>query len=55
MDGAAAAAQSGEVMAHLLQQMSSAQIETAEKLIKVNAEIALGAELGKGGAIDLSA
>ncbi len=55
MDGVTAAAQSGEALAQLLQQMSATQIDTAEKFIRVNAEMALGAEVGKGGAVDLVA
>lgn len=54
MDGINAA-QSAEVLNQLLQNMSAKQIETAEKMVKVSLEMSLGAELGKGGAIDIVA
>ncbi len=55
MNGVSAAAQSSQAMADLLKMMSSEQIETAEKLVKFNAEMKMGAEPGKGQSIDLIA
>lgn len=55
MDGVSAAAQSSQAMADLLKMMSSEQIQSAEKLVKFNAEMNLGVEPGKGHSLDIVA
>jgi hypothetical protein len=50
-----AAARSIEAVNAILQTASQASIEAAEKLMKVSVEMAVGAECGKGAAVDLSA
>jgi hypothetical protein len=52
---AAASARSIEAVNAILQTANQATIETAEKLMKVSVEMAVGAECGKGAAIDCSA
>ncbi|MBN1578016.1 MAG: hypothetical protein JW913_15760 [Chitinispirillaceae bacterium] len=51
----AASARSIEAVNAILQTANQAAIETAEKLMKVSIEMAVGAECGKGAAIDCSA
>ncbi len=55
MNSVSSTAQSSQAMADLLKMMSTKQIETAEKLIKFNAEMNLAVEPGKGSHIDLVA
>ena len=55
MNPATAAARSAEAVNQILQSANKASIEMAEKLMRVSVEISLGAECGKGSAVDLSA
>jgi hypothetical protein len=55
MNPVAASASSIEAVNNILQTANQASIEAAEKLMKVSVEMAVGAECGKGGAIDCSA
>ncbi|MBN1309497.1 MAG: hypothetical protein JXA18_16375 [Chitinispirillaceae bacterium] len=50
-----AAAGSIEAVNTILQIANQASIEAAEKLMKVSVEMTVGAECGKGAAVDLSA
>ena len=50
-----AAAGSIEAVNAILQAANQASIEAAEKLMMVSVEMAVGAECGKGAAVDLSA
>jgi hypothetical protein len=54
MNQVAAAARSIEAVNDVLQVANKATIEAAEKLMKVSIEMSLGAETGKGGAVDVS-
>ena len=54
MDSVSAAAQSIQAVNDILQVANQATIEAAEKMMKVSVEMAVGAELGKGGGVDLS-
>ena len=55
MDPVSASSQSIESVNQILQVANKATIEAAEKLMKVSIEMAVGAEFGKGLALDLSA
>jgi hypothetical protein len=55
MNPVATAAQSIDAVNEILQTANQANIEVAEKLMKVSVEMSLGAECGKGNAVDLSA
>lgn len=55
MDPVSAAAQSIQAINEIMQNAQQATMQTAEKMIKVNMEIAVGAEIGKGQGIDLTA
>jgi hypothetical protein len=48
-------AQSIEAINQVLKQSNAQTIETAKKMVKVNAEMAIGKEAGKGEMIDLMA
>ena len=50
-----AAAQSIQAVNEIMQNAQLAAMQTAEKMIKVNMEMAVGAELGKGQGVDLTA
>jgi len=54
MDPVAATAQSIQAVNDVMQTAQQAVMQTAEKMMKVNVETAVGAELGKGQGIDLS-
>ncbi|MBD3345533.1 MAG: hypothetical protein GF401_10765 [Chitinivibrionales bacterium] len=55
MDGVSSVAQSVQALNQVLQSANKETVEMAEKMVKVNVEMALGAELGKGGSVDVSA
>jgi hypothetical protein len=50
-----AAAQSIQAVNEIMQNAQQAAMRTAEKMVKVNVEMAVGAELGKGQGVDLTA
>ena len=54
MDPVAASAQSIQAVNEILQNAQQAVTQTAEKMMKVNVEMAVGAELGKGQGVDLT-
>jgi hypothetical protein len=53
--GAAQAASSADAMAQVLKSSITESTELAEKMMKVSVSMTVGAELGKGGAVDASA
>ena len=55
MNPAAVSARSIEAVNQILQMANAQSIEAAEKLMKVSVEMSLGAEVGKGAAVDVSA
>jgi hypothetical protein len=55
MDGVSAVSQSIEAMNDVLKMATQANTEMAEKLVKVNVEMALSPEAGKGTIIDTMA
>ena len=55
MDPVSAAAQSIQAVNEILQNAQQAAIQTAEKMVKVNVEMAVGAEMGKGQTADFIA
>ena len=54
MDPVSAAARSIEAVNSVLQTATKATNDAAEKMMKVNVEMAVGAEAGKGQGVDLS-
>lgn len=54
MDPVAATAQSIQAVNDIMQNAQQAVMQTAEKMVKVSVQTAVGAELGKGQGVDLS-
>lgn len=54
MDPVTAASRSIEAVNDILQVANKATNDAAEKIMKVSVEMAVGAESGKGGEVDLS-
>lgn len=54
MDSVAATARSIDAVNNVMESANKATLKAAEKIMKVTVQTAVGAETGKGGAVDLS-